>query len=415
MGEVEKLGKQGAVAALAVATVSTETKNKALYAMADDLVAEKDHILEQNSKDMKAAEDQDIGTALLDRLMLDEERIEDIANGLRDVAGLQDPIGEIIHGWRLPNGLTVNMVRVPLGVVGMIYEARPNVTVDAAGLCLKTSNAIILRGGSIALNSNLAMTDVIAKAATDAGIPSNTIQSIRNPDREAVYELMSMNKYVDVLIPRGGASLIQSVVQKATVPVIETGVGNCHVYIDKDADLEMAANIVINAKCQRPGVCNAAESLLVHKDIAKEFLPGIIKELSDRNVVMVGDKEVQEISDTVGAATEQDWGTEYLALKLSIKVVKDVDEAIDHINKYGTKHSEAIITENYSAAHQFTGGVDAAALYVNASTRFTDGGQYGLGAEIGISTQKLHVRGPMGLESLTSAKYVVYGNGQVRT
>lgn len=414
MTDVEKLCEHAQQAALKLATVSTRTKNDALKAMADALLDKKSFIIDQNKKDMAEGEKQNIGDALLDRLMLDDTRVEEMSAGLRDIASLRDPVGEIVSGWRLQNGLIINKVRVPLGVIGMIYEARPNVTVDAAGLCLKTGNAVVLRSGSVALNSCLALTDVVAEAATKAGIPGNAIQSIRTPDREAVYELMGMNKYVDVLIPRGGASLIQSVIQKASVPVIETGVGNCHVYIDKDADLDMAVNIIINAKCQRPGVCNAAESMLVHRDIARDFLPVAIKSLSDAGVTLVGDKRSREISPEIEEATNEDWTTEYLALKLSVKVVLSLEEAIDHINTYGTKHSESIITEDYSAAMRFTDTVDAAAVYVNASTRFTDGGQYGLGAEIGISTQKLHVRGPMGLESLTSTKYVVYGSGQIR-
>lgn len=414
MTEVEKLGQQAQQAALKLATISTKVKDEALQAMADALLEKKSFIIEQNNKDMKEAEKQNIGDALLDRLMLDAKRIEDISVSLREVAALKDPVGEIINGWRLPNGLIINKVRVPLGVVGMIYEARPNVTVDAAGLCLKTGNAVILRSGSVALNSCLALTDVVAEAASKAGIPDNAIQSIRTPDREAVYELMSLNKYVDVLIPRGGASLIQSVVQKASVPVIETGLGNCHVYVDKDADIDMAVNIIVNAKCQRPGVCNAAESLVVHRDIAREFLPLAVKKLTAAGVALVGDKIAREIAPEIGEAAEEDWITEYLALKLAIKTVASLEEAITHVNKYGTKHSEAIITEDYSAAMRFTDEVDAAAVYVNASTRFTDGGQYGLGAEIGISTQKLHVRGPMGLESLTSTKYIIFGNGQIR-
>lgn len=414
MSSVEQLGKNAVQAALKLATISTQVKNDALMAMAYALITKTPLILEANAKDMKAAEEADIGASLLDRLMLNEERIKDIAQGLRDVAALKDPIGEIVSGWKLPNELTVTKVRVPLGVVGMIYEARPNVTVDSAGLCLKAGNAVILRGGTTALNSCLALTDVIAEAAVKAGIPENTIQSIGTADREAVYELMALDKYVDVLIPRGGASLIQSVVQKATIPVIETGLGNCHVYVDKDADLEMATNIVINAKCQRPGVCNAAESLLVHKDVADAFIPTIVKMLSKQSVALVGDEKTVKLAPSVRPAIEEDWGTEYLSLKMSIKVVNDLDEAITHINTYGTKHSEAIITEAYDAACTFTEGVDAAAVYVNASTRFTDGGQYGLGAEIGISTQKLHVRGPMGLEALTSTKYIVYGSGQIR-
>lgn len=414
MSEVKELGKKARKAALELASVSTETKNRALEVMAKALVDNQNTILEANRKDLKVGEEKKIGSALMDRLMLNETRIEEMAQGLKDVALLHDPVGEIVAGWRRPNGLIITKVRVPLGVVGMIYEARPNVTVDAAGLCLRTGNAVILRGGSVAINSNLALTQIIADAATSQGIPANAIQSITTTEREAVYELMQMNEYVDVLIPRGGASLIQSVIEKASVPVIETGVGNCHVYVDKEAKIPMALEIVINAKCQRPGVCNAAETLLIHQDIAKEFLPLVIKELKERKVILYGDEEACSIASGMEKASEEDWKTEYLELKLAVKVVKDLDEAIDHINTYGTKHSEAIITEDYSAARRFTDEVDAAALYINASTRFTDGGQFGLGAEIGISTQKLHVRGPMGLESLTSTKYIVYGSGQTR-
>jgi glutamate-5-semialdehyde dehydrogenase len=414
VSEVKELGKKAKAAAIKLATVSTAIKNQALEAMAQALVSNQGRILEANQKDLKTGEEKQIGTALMDRLMLNESRIKEMAQGLRDVAALPDPIGEIVSGWKRPNGLVITQVRVPLGVVGMIYEARPNVTVDAAGLCFKTGNAIILRGGSVAINSNLALTQIISDAATAAGIPENAIQSIATTEREAAYELMRMNKYVDVLIPRGGASLIQSVIEKATVPVIETGVGNCHVYVDKSAQIPMAVKIVINAKCQRPGVCNAAETLLIHQDIAEEFFPLVAAELKKQNVVLYGDPRARSIVPDMEPATEEDWKTEYLELKLAVKIVKDLDEAIEHINTYGTKHSEAIITEDYSAAKKFTDEVDAAALYVNASTRFTDGGQYGLGAEIGISTQKLHVRGPMGLEALTSTKYVVFGTGQVR-
>jgi glutamate-5-semialdehyde dehydrogenase len=414
MSDVITLGKQAKVAARQLATLSEGAKNAALYAMADALTANAKVILDANAKDMAAGKQEGLSEALLDRLMLDEARIKEIADAVREVAALRDPIGEVISGWKRPNGLEINLTRVPLGVVGMIYEARPNVTVDAAALCVKTGNAIILRGGSIAINSCLALTDVIAAAATKAGLPANAIQSIRTTDRAAATELMKLNGYIDVLIPRGGASLIQSVVQNSTVPVIETGVGNCHVYVDKAADLQMAENIIINAKCQRPGVCNAAESLIVHKDVAKEFLPQAAQALHERGVVMVGDDMARSLYDKITPATDEDWGTEFLALKLAIKTVGSLDEAITHINTYGSGHSEAIITGDYDAARRFTAEVDAAAVYANASTRFTDGGQYGLGAEIGISTQKLHVRGPMGLESLTSTKYIVFGDGQIR-
>lgn len=414
MSEVLELGKKAKIASRKLSTISEGIKNAALEAMAKALVAESGTILAANEKDMAAAREAGIGESLLDRLMLNEERLADIADAVREIAVLRDPVGEIIKGWKRPNGLEITLVRVPLGVVGMIYEARPNVTVDAAALCLKTGNAVILRGGSVAINSCLALTDVIAAAAEEAGIPAGSIQSITSTDREAAAELMRLNDYVDVLVPRGGASLIQSVVKNATVPTIETGVGNCHVYVDKDADLDMAQAIILNAKCQRPGVCNAAESLVIHKAVADEFIPEVAAALDAGGVTMVGDERARKLYDKITPGAEEDWGTEYLSLKLSIKTVNNLDEAIDHINTYGSGHSEAIITGDYAAARRFTDEVDAAAVYVNASTRFTDGGQYGLGAEIGISTQKLHVRGPMGLEALTSTKYVVFGSGQTR-
>ncbi|MEW6188931.1 MAG: glutamate-5-semialdehyde dehydrogenase [Actinomycetota bacterium] len=414
MGEVQELGRKAKEAAFKLASISTEVKNGALQAMADALLRESPKILEANQRDMAIGREKKISSALMDRLLLNTSRIEEMAQALRDVIALKDPVGEVVRGWRVPNGLLITQVRVPLGVVAMIYEARPNVTVDAAGLCIKTSNAVILRGGSLAINSNLALTEVISDAATSAGLPENSIQSVSTIDREAATELMKLNEYVDVLIPRGGASLIRTVIETATVPVIETGVGNCHVYVDADADLSMAMKIVINAKCQRPGVCNAAETLLVHKDVAEEFLPKIVSDLRGREVILYGCPKTQSLCRDVEAASEEDWHTEYLDLKLAVKVVDSLDEAIAHIQKYGTKHSEAIITRNYDVARRFTEEIDAAAVYVNASTRFTDGGQFGMGAEIGISTQKLHARGPMALEALTSTKFVVYGTGQVR-
>ncbi len=414
MSEVLELGKRAKIAARGLGTASEGLKNVALAAMADALITDAKTILDANAVDMAAARQAGIGEALLDRLMLDEHRLAEIADAVREIAALHDPVGEVVKGWKRPNGLKISLIRVPLGVVGMIYEARPNVTVDAAALCVKTGNAVILRGGSVAINSCLALTKVIAAAATNAGLPANSIQSVSSPDRAAATELMSLNGYIDVLVPRGGASLIQSVVKNATVPVIETGVGNCHIYVDAAGDLDMAEEIILNAKCQRPGVCNAAESLVIHKTVAKEFIPRIAASLDTGNVVMVGDETARRYSDKIRPALDKDWGTEYLALKLSIKTVDDLGAAIAHINMYGSGHSEAIITEDYSAAQRFTDEVDAAAVYVNASTRFTDGGQFGLGAEIGISTQKLHVRGPMGLEALTSTKYIVFGNGQVR-
>lgn len=414
MSDVLELGKKAKIASRELATASEGLKNAALAAIADAVVARADTILVANALDIEAARRADIGEALLDRLMLNPERLAEIADAVREIAALRDPVGEVVKGWKRPNGLKINLVRVPLGVVGMIYEARPNVTVDAAALCVKTGNAVILRGGSVAINSCLALTNVIAEAVTRAGLPENSIQSIASTDRAAATELMGLSGYVDVLVPRGGASLIQSVVKNATVPVIETGVGNCHIYVNKDADLDMAEEIILNAKCQRPGVCNAAESLVIHKDVAAAFIPRVASSLDAAGVTMVGDAVARGLHDKIRPGTEEDWGTEYLALKLSIKTVDGLDAAIAHINTYGSGHSEAIITKDYSAAQRFTDEVDAAAVYVNASTRFTDGGQFGLGAEIGISTQKLHVRGPMGLEALTSTKYIVFGNGQVR-
>jgi glutamate-5-semialdehyde dehydrogenase len=409
-----RIGERAKEAALKLASISTSVKDRALKLMANALEKEESFILEENKKDVAEGEKRGISKALLDRLLLNEKRIRDMAQGLREVAALRDPVGEIVSGWRRPNGLLITKVRVPIGVVAIIYEARPNVTVDAAGLCLKTGNAVILRGSSVALNSNLALTKIISKAATEAGIPDGAIQALSDPSHEAAQELMSLTGYVDALIPRGGEKLIKSVVENAKVPVIETGVGNCHVYVDAQADLEKALPIVINAKCQRPAVCNAAETLLVHESVAEEFLPRLAEALKERGVEIFGCPRTREIVSWVGEAQEEDWRTEYLDLKIAVKVVESLEEAISHINTYGTRHSEAIITEDYTAARKFTERVDAAALYVNASTRFTDGGEYGLGAEIGISTQKLHARGPMGLEELTTTKYIVYGEGQVR-
>ncbi len=414
MIEVLDLCKKAKAASIELARFSTADKNRALVAIADALVANEGFILEANKKDLEEGEKRGISAALMDRLLLNSKRINEMSEGLRDVVGLRDPVGEVIKGWRVPNGLLINQVRVPLGVVGVIYEARPNVTVDAAGLCLKTGNAAILRGSSIALNSNLALVEVISKALANAGLPLYSVQLLSDTNHEAANELMKMHQYIDVLIPRGGASLIQSVIENATVPVIETGVGNCHVYVDASANQEMALKIVINAKTQRPGVCNAAETLLVHKDIASSFLPGVLKELTEKKVVIFGCSITKSLFAEAEIATEEDWYAEYLDLKLAVKVVNSLEEAINHIQKYGTKHSEAIVTEDYSAAKKFLEEVDAACVYVNASTRFTDGGQFGLGAEIGISTQKLHARGPMGLEALTSTKFVVYGEGQIR-
>lgn len=408
------IGERAKKAARILSTIGEARKNEALSKMADALMENVDFILEENRKDLEEGDRRGISSALRDRLLLNEKRIEEMAQGLRDVVKLKDPVGEIIEGWKRPNGLTITKVRVPIGVIAVIYEARPNVTVDAAGLCLKSGNAVILRGSSIAYHSNVALTQVISKAAEEAGIPEGAIQQVPSTSRESAEELMRMVGYIDCLIPRGGADLIRTVVENAKVPVIETGVGNCHIYVDKAADLEKAYRIVINAKCQRPGVCNAAETLLVHKDIADKFLPKMLELLKEKNVEIYGDETTQRLATFVKPATEDDWYAEYLDLKLAVKVVADIKEAIEHITTYGTKHSEAIITEDYAAAKKFTEDVDASLVLVNASTRFNDGGQFGLGAEIGISTQKLHARGPMGLRELTTYKYVAYGEGQIR-
>lgn len=411
---VIEIAKRAKIASRSLVGMSTKIKNKALLAMAEALVRKRHLIIEANAKDMDLAREKGTGEALLDRLMLDNERVEEMAQALHDLVALPDPAGEVIKGWKIPNGLLIKQVRVPLGVVGVIYEARPNVTVDATGLALKAGNAVILRGGSLALNSNLALTEIIATAATDAGITDGAIQSLPTADRESVNELMKLDKYLDLLVPRGGEDLINLVIDCATVPVLWAGAGNCHVYAHSDADLEMTENIIINAKVQRPSVCNAAETFLIHQNIAQKFLPRILDQLERHGVVVYGCPRTKKIRPEVNDATESDWYKEYLDLKLAVKIVDSLDEAIDHINTYGTLHSESIVTGDYNAAKKFTEEVDAAAVYVNASTRFTDGGQFGMGAEIGISTQKLHARGPMGLTALTSTKYVIEGTGQIR-
>lgn len=412
--EVQAKGKLAREAARILANLNTSIKNEALLAMARALEEEQDFILEANARDMAAGREKGLSRALLDRLLLNEKRIKDMAVSLQELVALPDPVGEVTSMWTRPNGLQIGRVRVPLGVIGIIYEARPNVTVDAAGLCLKTGNAVILRGGSEAFNSNRALTQVISRAATAAGIPEGAIQLIETTDREAVNLLLRANEYLDVLIPRGGAGLIRTVVENATVPVIETGVGNCHVYVDAAADLEMARNIVINAKTQRPGVCNAMETLLVHEKVAAEFLPSLAEALKEKGVVLRGCERTRELVPWAEAATEEDWATEYLDLILAVRVVDSLEAALEHIHTYGTKHSEAIVTSNYQTAREFLARVDAAAVYVNASTRFTDGYEFGFGAEIGISTQKLHARGPMGPEQLTTFKYIIFGSGQIR-
>lgn len=401
-------------AAAKLAVTSTAVKNAALVAMAQALTEHEEEILAANARDMQAAAAKGMKSSMLDRLKLTAERIGGMADGLRQVAGLPDPVGNVVDGKTLPNGLHITKVRVPLGVIGIIYEARPNVTADAAGLCLKSGNAVILKGGSEAMESNKTVAAVLAQAAEANGIPAGAIQFVDTSDRQAVQALIHMNGLVDVVIPRGGAGLIQAVVRNASVPVIETGAGVCHTYVDKDANVDMAMKIAFNAKVQRPSVCNAMETLLVHKDIADKFLPAMLMMYNASGVEVRGDSAVQEYSGQVRPATDEDWATEYGDLRLSVKVVASIEEAMEHIAKFGTGHSECIVTNNYQAAQLFQYTVDAAAVYVNASTRFTDGNEFGFGAEIGISTQKLHARGPMALPELTSTKYLICGNGQVR-
>lgn len=401
-------------AARALATSTTIMRNQALSAMATSLRHHTQAILAANHEDMEAARQKGTVETMLDRLLLTDHRIEEMAMGLEALMLLPDPLGEVVSATRRPNGLEISQIRVPLGVVGMIYEARPNVTVDAAGICIKTGNAIMLRGGSEAINSNRAITDIIANAATSAGLPVGAIQLVASTDREAATQMMRLNGLIDVLIPRGGAGLIQSVIKNATVPVIETGIGNCHVYVDAAADLSMAEEIVFNSKVQRPSVCNAAETLLVHEAIANQFLPVMLARLQGAKVEIRGCERTQKLGQNVIAATEEDYYTEFLQLIMAVKVVADIDEAIIHINRYGTGHTEVIVTNSYLDSRRFTSAVDAACVMVNASTRFTDGNQFGLGAEIGISTQKLHARGPMGLKEMTTTKYIVHGDGQIR-
>lgn len=412
--EVVNLGKRAKEAASRLVKLTAADKTRALKAMADALEGQADAILAQNARDVSAAERAGLPRPMLKRLTLTPKSIHGMAEGLRQVADLPDPVGEIESMTKRPNGLLIGRMRVPLGVVGVIYESRPNVTADAIALCLKTSNAVILRGGSEALASNQAITKALWDAASSHGVPEGSFSLIANAHREAAVALMKLQGYVDLLIPRGSASLIETVKSSATVPVVETGVGNCHVYVDRDADLEMARKIALNAKVSNPAVCNAAETLLVHEAIAAEFLPGMIEDLMEHGVEVRGCPKTREICPSVLPATEEDWATEYLDLIYAVKVVKDLDEALSHIRHWGTRHSEAIITENYSTGWRFLNEVDAAAVYINASTRFTDGFEFGLGAEIGISTQKLHARGPMGLKELTTTKYVIFGGGQVR-
>ena len=414
MNELINKGKKAKEVSFILSNLSTLEKNKGLNAMANSLVNNKEEILKANKIDLQASMEKGTSKSMLDRLALTEERIEGMSNGLRQVVALPDPIGEVLGMWTRPNGLQIGQKRVPLGVIGIIYEARPNVTSDAAGLCFKAGNAVILRGGSEAINSNKAIVKVLREGLKSVGLPEDSIQLIEDTSREVATEMMKLNDYIDVLIPRGGAGLIQAVVKNATVPVIETGTGNCHIYVDEYADFEMAKNIVINAKTSRPSVCNAAEKLLVHEKIAKDFMPIILKELRDKDVEIRGDKSSIAYDSSIKKANKEEWYNEYLDYTIGVKIVKDINEAINHINKFGSGHSEAIVTKSYEASQTFLQKVNAAAVYVNASTRFTDGEEFGFGAEIGISTQKLHARGPMGLKELTTVKYIIFGNGQIR-
>lgn len=397
-----------------ISIMSNLEKKKVLTQIAEDIIKSKNKILKANDTDVEFAVKKKIKESLIDRLKLTEKRIEEIANSLKKIADLEDPIGEILEGKVLDNGLEIIKKRVPLGVIAIIYEARPNVTIDAFGLCFKTGNAVILRGGSDAINTNIEIVKTIKSTLTKLELPEDCIYLIEDTSRESSLKLMKLNEYIDVLIPRGGENLIKTVVENSTIPVIETGTGNCHIYVDKTADFEMALSIIENAKTQRTGVCNACESLVIHQEIAKEFIPLLVEKLEKNNVEIRGDEKSRKISNKILEATEEDWKTEYLDLIISIKVVENINEAIKHINTYSTKHSESIITQDYQSTKKFLNEIDSSCVYVNSSTRFTDGGEFGLGAEIGISTQKLHARGPMGLKELTTTKYIIYGNGQTR-
>lgn len=438
--ELSEICRKAKAVSNRVGILDTNTKNRALLAAADALIQEQDVIIAENAKDMENGRKNQMPAGMLDRLLLTSERIAQMAEGLRQVASLEDPIGEVLGMKKRPNGLMIGQKRVPLGVVGIIYEARPNVTADAFALCFKTGNVVILKGGSDAIHSNIAIVSVIRKALTSLGLPEDAVSLIEDTSRETAAAFMKMNEYVDVLIPRGGAGLIRAVVNQATIPVIETGTGNCHIFVDETADFDMALDIIMNAKTQRIGVCNACESLVIHENIADAFLPKLFERLQEKDVEVRGDERtcavaerleqepplaksydpqkreemLRKLEAQVLPATEEDWAKEYLDYKLSVKTVSSLDKAIEHINRYNTGHSEAIITNDYSNAERFLNEIDAACVYVNASTRFTDGFEFGFGAEIGISTQKLHARGPMGLLALTSTKYVIYGNGQIR-
>ncbi|WP_088102388.1 glutamate-5-semialdehyde dehydrogenase [Halalkalibacter urbisdiaboli] len=414
MNELRTKAKRAQQLTYELAAKTTEEKNNALLAMASQLVEEEAFIIQENNKDIEAGKQNGMSESLLDRLTLTSARIKDMAEGLKQVVDLHDPVREVMTSFERPNGLKIEKVRVPLGVIGMIYEARPNVTVDASSLCLKTGNAVLLRGSSTAIHSNKAIVQVLHRALQKTTIPFEAIQLIEDTSRETATEMFTLNEYLDVLIPRGGATLIQSVVKNASVPVLETGVGNCHVYIDESAREDMAIAIAINAKTQRPSVCNAAETILVHEKWANEHLNKLLEELTAKNVELFGDEQLCEKDARFKQAQETDWADEYLDLKVALKVVSSVEDAIEHIHQYGTKHSEAIISETETNVVKFLNEIDAAAVYHNASTRFTDGFEFGFGAEIGISTQKLHARGPMGLEALTSTKYLIHGEGQIK-
>lgn len=411
---LNSIGERAVKAEKVLATAGAAKKNAALEAVAAALLENADKIIAANAVDVENGRASGLSESLIDRLSLDSSRIEGMAKGVSDVVKFADPVGRVLDGGLRANGLQITKVTVPLGVCAVIFEARPNVTSDAAALCLKAGNAVILRGGKEAINSNIAIAGIMRSAIEGAGLPADCVQLIEDTSRESATALMRLNGYVDVLIPRGGAGLIRSVVENSTVPVIETGVGNCHIYVDEFADVEMAANIVFNAKTSRPSVCNAAESLLVHRKIAAKALPVIKARLDEKQVELRGDEAARELLPDIKSACEDDWGREYLDYIMSVKVVEDVDEAIEHISRYGTHHSEAIITDNLENSQKFLSEVDAAAVYANASTRFTDGGEFGYGAEIGISTQKLHARGPLGLNELTSTKFRIIGNGQIR-
>ncbi|OGW13075.1 MAG: glutamate-5-semialdehyde dehydrogenase [Nitrospinae bacterium RIFCSPLOWO2_12_39_16] len=412
--KILKIAQKAKAASRKLSNISTKIKNDSLIAMADLLEERTSFIVEANLKDIKYAKGKKLSPAMIDRLTLNAARIKDMSKGLREIVALPDPVGEVVRMWRRPNGLQIGKIRTPLGVIGIIYESRPNVTADAASLCIKSGNAVILRGGSEAINSNIAIAKVLSEGGSSKGLPDNSIQLIDVPEREAIFEMLKLDAYIDLIIPRGGHSLIRSVVENSTIPVIKHDKGLCHVYIDSEADLEIGEKIAFNAKVQRPSVCNAMETLLVHKDVAGSFLPSMIKRFKDANVEIRGCQRTKAIVSDIKDATDDDWDTEYLDLILSVKVVDSIDDAIEHITRHGSMLSEAIVTKNYNNAWKFLREVDAASVFVNASTRFTDGGQFGLGAEMGISTQKLHCRGPMGLEELTSTKYIVFGDGQIR-